>query len=63
MPIVVLIVSQSRYSDGLQAGRPEFHSRQRQEIFLRYAASRPALGPTYPMGTGGYFSGGEAAEA
>jgi hypothetical protein len=30
----------------LRSGRPEFFSRQGQEIFLSTTASRPALGPT-----------------
>jgi hypothetical protein len=38
----------SRYSDGIQAGRPGFVYRQWQEIFLYSTASRPALGPTQP---------------
>jgi hypothetical protein len=33
----------SRYSDGLQAGRPGFDSRQGQVIFLDSTASRRAL--------------------
>jgi hypothetical protein len=33
---------------GLRAGRPEFNSRQGQEIFLYATASKPALGPTQP---------------
>jgi hypothetical protein len=32
----------------LRAGRPRFYSREVQEIFLYYTASRPALGPTQP---------------
>jgi hypothetical protein len=36
----------STYSDGLQAGWLGFHSLQRKEIFLYYARSRPALGPS-----------------
>jgi hypothetical protein len=31
-----------------RAGRPEFDSRQRQEIILYCTSSRPALGPTQP---------------
>jgi hypothetical protein len=38
----------SRYSNGLQAERPGIHSRQGQEIFLLYTASRLALGPAQP---------------
>jgi hypothetical protein len=36
----------SRYSDGLQAGQPAFNSRQGQEIFFYFTASRQALWPT-----------------
>jgi hypothetical protein len=32
----------------LRAGRPEFDSRERQEIFLSSTASSPALRPTQP---------------
>jgi hypothetical protein len=32
----------------LQGGRPEFESRQRQEICLSSTASRPVLGPKQP---------------
>jgi hypothetical protein len=35
----------SRHSDGLRAGQPRFDSRQEQESFLYFTASRPALGP------------------
>jgi hypothetical protein len=38
----------SWYSDRLQAGRPGFDFRQRQESFLYFTVSRPALGPTQP---------------
>jgi hypothetical protein len=34
-----------RYSDWLLAGRPGFDSRQRQDIFIYFTTSRPALGP------------------
>jgi hypothetical protein len=37
----------SRYSDGLQAGRPGFHSRQRQKSFLFSTLSTPPLEPTH----------------
>jgi hypothetical protein len=37
-------------------GVREFDSRKRLGIFLFSTASRPALGPTYPMGTGGLFN-------
>jgi hypothetical protein len=37
-----------QYSDGLRAGRPEFYSRQGQEIFLLFTAPRPELGLTQP---------------
>jgi hypothetical protein len=45
----------SQYSGGLQAGRPGFGSRRRQDFFLFSTASRPAPKPhpaSYPMGTG-----------
>jgi hypothetical protein len=38
----------SRYNDGLRAGRPGFDSRQGREILLFSTVSRPALGPTRP---------------
>jgi hypothetical protein len=38
----------SGYSEGLRVGRPGFHSRQEQEIFLFSTVSRLALGPTQP---------------
>jgi hypothetical protein len=39
---------QSRCSDELLAGRPEFDSWQGQEFFLLSTSSRPVLGPTQP---------------
>jgi hypothetical protein len=53
----------SRYSDELRAGRPRFDFRQGKRFFS--AAFRPALGPhpaSYPMGTGGSFPRGKAAD-
>jgi hypothetical protein len=40
--------------------RSRFDPRRGQRIFLLAPASRPALGPTQPMGTGGSFPGGKA---
>jgi hypothetical protein len=39
----------SPYSDGLQAGKPEFDSRKGQETFLFSTLSRPNLGPAQPL--------------
>jgi hypothetical protein len=40
--------------------RSSFDPRQRQRIFPLASVSRPALGPTQPMGTGGPFPGAKA---
>jgi hypothetical protein len=45
---IILYYYEIRYTDGLRTGRPEFDSRQRQEMFFFSTASRPALRPTKP---------------
>jgi hypothetical protein len=45
---LIMVILGSQNSEGLWAGRPEFYSPQRQDIFLYSTASRPALGPTQP---------------
>jgi hypothetical protein len=55
----------SWYRDGQQAERPGFESRH-CKIFLFFTASRPTPGAhpaSYPMGTGGSFSGGKTVGA
>jgi hypothetical protein len=46
--LVEVCCQHSGYSDGLRAGRAEFDSRQRQQVFLFSTASRPALALTQP---------------
>jgi hypothetical protein len=48
MNVSSLSIVLNRYSDGLQAGRSEFDSRQEKEIFPSSKESRPALGSTKP---------------
>jgi hypothetical protein len=45
-------------------GRPGFHSRKKQEIFLFFTETRQDMGlSSYPVGTGGSFSGVKASGA
>jgi hypothetical protein len=54
----------SRYSDGLQAGRQRFDSRQEQGFCLLSVQTGSWAHPTsYLMGNGGDFPGGKAAGA
>jgi hypothetical protein len=49
VPFSVIASNQnSRGAMLARAGRPEFDSRQAQEIFLYSTVSRPALGPIHP---------------
>jgi molybdopterin biosynthesis enzyme len=69
LPITVIIMGarlRSQYSDWLQAGRLRGRSSSPSRVknFLHVAQTRSGAHPTsYPMDTGGSFSGGKAAGA